>query len=403
MGRAKELWMKQQEQGWSSTGDKQVCDRCFEDYAVREFVQAHATASRCSYCGRKSTKPVAAEIDDVVEFIAEGINAEYEDPVHSVGWESAEGGWQLPTMDSWEVLSKVGLDDSNDKVVDDLREAFSQSQWVHTDPYGDLLCDSLRYTWAEFSEQVKHRTRFVFFRLTTPHKSAWESESHGILDSLVHIAQEVDLVRLIPVGTKWYRAHQHPPVERLKGAKRLGAPPRERAIHNRMSPAGIPMLHVAHDQLTAAAEIASATMHPSVLTIALFRNLRPIRILNLRDIPEIPSLFDEKRRHQRMALMFLRDFADEISRPISVAAAPYEYVPTQVMTEFFRYLFHQEDDEPLDGVAFRSSKRSGGIYYTLFFDNTSCADSATDKDAVMLLKTVKRITTPAAPPTTAHP
>ena len=382
--------MKQQEEGWSPIGDKQVCDRCFEDYAVKDFIIENVTANRCSYCRRKSKKPIAAEIDDVIEFVAQGINTEYEDPVHSVGWDSAEGGWLLPTMDARELLSDAGLEETQEDVFEDLREAFSQSEWVHQDPYGDLPSDALRYTWEEFSDQVKYRTRFVFFRVNTPNRMAWESEPHGILDSLVQITREVGLVRTVEVGTKWYRAQKHLPSEQPKGAKRLGAPPRDRASHNRMSPAGIPMFHVAGDAVTAQSEIASAKTTSDAVTIALFRNLRSLQLLDLCNIPEVPSLFDEVRRHQRMPLIFLRHFAEEISRPISSAAAQYEYVPTQVMTEFFRYLFHRKGGEPLDGIAFRSSKRSTGICYTLFFESTSCADTEREKGAIMLLKRTRR-------------
>lgn len=385
MGRAKEEWMRQQEQGWSPVGDKQVCDLCFKDYAVKKFIAANAKAPRCSYCNRGSEEPIAAEINVVIEFIAEGINSEYEDPANSVGWDSSEGGYLLPTMEAWELLSDAGLEETQEDVFEDLRKAFSQSDWVHKDPYGDLPSDALRYTWEEFSEQVKHRTRFVFFRVTTPDKNPWESEPHGILDSLVEITREAALVRSVAVGTKWHRAHLHSATEEPKGAKRLGAPPAKLASHNRMSPAGIPMLHVAQDPLTAEAEIATVSTNPSIITIAAFCNLRPLRILDLSDIPEVPSLFDESRRHQRMPLIFLRHFAEEISKPISTAARQYEYVPTQVMTEFFRHLFHRDGDDSLDGVAFRSSKRPGGICYTLFFDSVSCADSETETGAVMLL------------------
>ena len=92
--------MRQDEQGWQSIGTKFVCARCFEDYAVKRFVEDHANERVCSYCSRHAKKPIAAAMDEVLEYIAEGLNTEYEDPVHNVGWESAEGGYLLPTTDS---------------------------------------------------------------------------------------------------------------------------------------------------------------------------------------------------------------------------------------------------------------------------------------------------------------
>ena len=413
MGRAKELYMTQMEQGWSGVGPKWVCARCFEDEAIREFIEEQATRNRCSYCGRFSRKPLAAHMNEVLGFIADGINSEYEDAANSVHWESAEGGYTLGTMDSWELLEKIGLDVENDELRADLQKAFFDRPWVHKDPYGDQLCDALRYSWEAFSELVKHGTRFVFFRISTADRSCGESEPHEFLDSLRHTVAETNLLRTIAAGQKWFRVHQHAAAETLSGAARLGAPPPKLASHNRMSPAGISLLYVSGDPNTAVVEGRSGHLAETSFTIAEFENIRPLRILDLSTIETVPSLFDPDRRHMRMALIFLRHFAEEIAKPISDIEKPYEYVPTQVMTEYFRHLFHQpreiripsfplpfedvskpypsppstyvETYPQLDGIAFRSCKRIGGVNYTLFIEPQMCGDSTTNSDVVMLL------------------
>jgi hypothetical protein len=412
MGRAKELYMRQLEQGWSGVGAKWVCAKCFEDQAVREFVTEHATAKRCSYCGRFSRNALAAHMDEVLAFIAEGINYEYEDPANSVHWESAEGGYTLATMDSWELLEEVGLEIENDELRDDLRRAFFDCPWVHKDPYGDLLCDALRYSWEAFSDLVKHRTRFVFFRVSTADRDSGESEPYEFLDSLRSTVANTNLVRMFPSHQKWFRAHQHPAEKSLDGASRLGPPPPKSATHNRMSPAGISMLYVSADAATAVAEVRSEPVEANAVTVAEFENTRPLRILDLSDVEDVPSLFDPERRHMRMALIFLRHFADEISRPISDIEKAYEYVPTQVMTEYFRHLFHEsreirmphffsgtekerqtsppatyiETFPQLDGIAFRSSRRPGGVNFTLFMGPELCGD-VPNRDAIVMLLT----------------
>jgi len=413
MGRAKEQYMRQMEQGWSGVGEKWVCAKCFEDEAIGDFVREQASAKRCSYCHRFSRNAIAAHMDEVLEFIAMGINSEYEDAANGVHWESAEGGYTLATMDSWELLEEIGLDVENDELREDLRAAFCDTPWVPTDPYADRWSDALRYSWEAFSKLVKHHTRFVFFRVPSADRSNGESEPHEFLDSLRHTVTDTNLVRTIPVGQKWFRAHEHPAAETLSGAARLGTPQPSIARHNRMSPAGISMLHVANDAATAAAEVSSGPPIGSVLTVAEFENLRPLRVLDLSTIEAVPSLFDKERRHMRMALTFLGHFAEEISKPISDFEKPYEYVPTQVMTEYFRHLFHQpreirippfplpfesvsnrpppspstyiETNPQLDGIAFRSSKRVGGVNYTLFIEPEMCGDSPPESGVVMLL------------------
>lgn len=413
MGRAKEFYMQQMEQGWSSVGAKWVCAKCFEDEAIREFIKEQASRKRCSYCARFSRNALAAAMDEVLGFIAAGINFEYEDAANSVHYESAEGGYTLPTMDSWELLEEIDLKVKNEDLREDLQRAFFGCPWVHKDPYGDLWCDALRYSWEAFSDLVKHRTRFVFFRVSTADRSFGESEPYEFLDSLRNAVSDTNLVRTIGPGQKWFRAHQHPVAETLSGAARLGPPSPKFASHNRMSPAGISMLYVSGDSATSVDEVRLGPPSGITFTIAEFENTRPLRILDLSSIEAVPSLFDPERRHMRMALIFLRHFAEEISKPISDVEKPYEYVPTQVLTEYFRHLFHQPREirlpffpapfdegsksEPspsstyietypqLDGIAFRSSKRRGGVNYTLFIEPEMCGDSVTDSGVVMVL------------------
>jgi hypothetical protein len=419
MGRAKEQYMRKMEQGWSSAGSKWVCAKCFEDEAIQEFIREQASRKRCTYCSRFARNPIAAEMDDVIEFIAEGINSEYEDAGNGVDYETAEGGYRLATMDSWELLEEIGLEVENDALRKDLLHAFFSRPWVPKHPYCDRKCDALQYTWEAFSNLVKHRTRFVFFRVSTANRSYGESEPYEFLDALRSAVTETNLVRTIPAGLKWYRAHEHAAMDTLSGACRLGTPQPQFASHNRMSPAGIPMLYVAADEATSIAEVRPAAPNGNVFTVAEFLNLRPLRILNLSTVEAIPSLFDTERRYMRMALIFLRHFAEEISKPISDSTKPYDYVPTQVMTEYFRHLFHQpreinlpsfplplddgsvpcpalplsymETNLQLDGIAFRSSKRVGGVNYTLFIEPEMCGDSPSEPGVVMLLtRTVTR-------------
>jgi len=47
--------------------------------------------------------------DTLLESSLKGLRQEYEDPSNSVGWCSEEGGWLLPTMDSYDLLGDLGL------------------------------------------------------------------------------------------------------------------------------------------------------------------------------------------------------------------------------------------------------------------------------------------------------
>jgi hypothetical protein len=54
-----------------------------------------------------------------------------------------------------------------------------------------------------------------------------------------------------------------------------------------------------------------------------------------------------------------------------------EYVPTQIVTEFFRHAFREHDGSAIDGIRYPSSKNRGGANVVLFTSSSGCVD-ATD-------------------------
>lgn len=111
--------------GWHPVpGNKHVCAACFGDYAIKEFIEAEACAPACSYCGlsRSDATSIAADMDDVVEFILEGLQTEWTDPAEKLPYESREGGYQGCVLDTNDVLARIwsGWSGSADVVISDL-------------------------------------------------------------------------------------------------------------------------------------------------------------------------------------------------------------------------------------------------------------------------------------------
>jgi RES domain-containing protein len=94
----------------------------------------------------------------------------------------------------------------------------------------------------------------------------------------IEIADLLRVVRPEVACSQLFRAHAHLPDERLEGAERLGAAPREKAANNRMSPAGIPMFYGAEDEATAIAEVRAAETDParSAITVGMFEPIRDL-------------------------------------------------------------------------------------------------------------------------------
>ncbi|WP_221033242.1 HEPN-associated N-terminal domain-containing protein [Actomonas aquatica] len=395
MGLLKRYLERQQEEGWSSVGDKYVCAKCFSDYAISDFVESHPVKCSCDYCGKISDEPLAAEMDEVLSFIAGGINREYDIPENCLPWDGREGGWQIvqPT-DGWDLVTDGGWvnEDSDgwEKLLEDLRGSFSDNAYVQRDPLDLSHSERLASSWGAFCHTVKHRTRFVLFKLRRtrkPKHTYYPDDMEGvpvyqILEQIGWLAQDLDLVRHLPRKKVLIRARQHEAGVLPTTAADLGAPPSHMASQSRMSPAGISMFYAADDERTAFLETYDPAASVKVeMSFATFETARKLRILDLTALPLVPSIFDESQYERRHDILFFHELARDISKPIARDGREhYEYVPTQIVAEHFRSVF-RDRRRPIDGIAFRSSRKGAGKSYCLFTGPEGCDDRFRDKQA----------------------
>jgi len=396
MSFAKRQWEKEMERGWSSVGNKHVCAKCFGDYAIRDFILDSAISRKCDYCGRKSKTPIAAEMDDVLELIDDGIHREYESPEDNLPYDSSEGGWQLvEPQEGYDLIPDLELGITSESLLNAIANAFIGTQWVQRNPLSLTESDALRFTWESFCEQIKHQTRYVFYK-TMSDKSDMEelrhAEPYEILETIGNLIVKFDMISILRADTRIVRARQHKRNERFSKAADLGPPPRERASQSRMSPAGIPMFYGSDTEQTAFIETVNLTNPENgFVTFGTFRTTKILRLLDLTCLPDIPSLFDEARAHDRAPLIFLRGFTKDSVKPVTRDGREhYEYVPTQVVAEYFRHVFRTSDGEQLNGIKFPSSRRSGGVCYSLFCSAEGCADLPAKSDKTLCLRSVRR-------------
>ncbi|MGA8849966.1 MAG: HEPN-associated N-terminal domain-containing protein [Dehalococcoidia bacterium] len=366
--------------------DKYVCAECFSDYAIKEFIEQNAFSKKCSYCPNESDEPIAAPLEEVIEFIREGLEREWDDPVNCVGWESAEGGWMgARVIDSYELIAVEieELQGSNQDVLDDIIYILDQ-EWCQRDPYGLPDDEALFLSWTGFSDQVKHHTRYIFLRPKEEEKFPHDLDIIPVYKMLDHLSEELsnleeeNLLTMIEVGSKVFRTRIHDKGLQLSKASEIGTVPLGSAKYsNRMSPAGIPMFYGSLDPETALEETVddSDIGVGKVASIGTFNVVKQLEVLDLTQDHEIPSIFDTNRSYLRSSLIFLRNFEGEISKPIEKDGAEHiEYVPAQVFTEYIRHLHRDQSGNRLDGILHRSSKHKGGVCCVLFIQNEQCCD-----------------------------
>ena len=389
-----------------------VCPDCIDDDAIKEFIRANASETECYYCGKSSKQAISTLIEKVADYILPFLGREWDDPVNCMGWEEEYVGSTI--YDTSDLIRyQIGIDYSNDEALDDLATICSKKEdhpWCQRDPYGLRKEDALSFSWERFSKKVKYESRYIFFRIDLPDKKdalgfAIESDTVPVSKMLDRISKEltlleedVQIIKELDPNVIFWRTRIHPPAEHYNTAKELGTNRVENAFQsNRMSPAGIPMFYGAFDPETAIVETTSGKdVAGQIATTGVFKNLNTLKVLDLTTLPKVPSLFDESRNYLRSILIFMREFVRDLSKPISKDGMEHiDYVPTQIFTEYIRYLYQDTRGDNINGIIYPSSQKAGGKAIVLFLENKNCVDkpaagSTYSDDACLVLEHSER-------------
>ncbi|MFE6160622.1 HEPN-associated N-terminal domain-containing protein [Streptomyces sp. NPDC056486] len=371
---AYEVEETQVEQGWDF-GDGYVCAQCVDDEALARKITVDAvTDGACDYC----TGRPAAPLDTLLAAFFDGLHTEY----GLAGGELAYFGGELVPSESWDGDELV--DEYADVLVPGaLQEAVRQAAraddvWVRRHFIEPRRDQALLDGWERFSEQVKYRTRHVFW-LAPPHeKEAYlgggEIPAADVLQALGDLIPDAGLVRELDPGQRLWRARAHQADEHPLSARELGtALPEQARRPNRMSPAGIPLFYGADSRQTAIDEVARHVAGRGWrVTSAAFEITRPCTVIDFTRLAPVPTIFDTGRSHVRHALNFLHQFTERISADTD-GHEHLAYVPTQIVTEYLLKVFSAQ--RPVDGLVFTSSAAiDSGVCTVLDIPQGRCFD-----------------------------
>jgi hypothetical protein len=378
---------------------KYVCNRCVHDDVLSALILEEGEERVCDYCGAKpkNKRIRSLSIRDLSDQIHERILWEYSDvDSEMISYDNEDREYICDTYTTEELLvDQIGLD-ARAEVISDIAEILPDLTWCKKYLRPADLGAALEAGWKEFVDLVKYDVRYFFSEPATPSTdndagSFPDPEAFGItydpdaglpperiLDALGVIVTRANLIRTIDSGTVVFRARVHASDQHPETAAELGPPPREKASQsNRMSPAGIVMFYGAFDAETAIRETFQPDREHAaerVVSVAQFRLNRLAKVLDLTDLPSPPSFFGNYEMHH--GISFLREFNDDFTKPVARDGMEHiEYVPTQIVTEYFRYRFQLEDGSRLDGIMYKSS-RNGSPACVLFFDSRDCAGPA---------------------------
>jgi hypothetical protein len=137
-------------------------------------------------------------------------------------------------------------------------------------------------------------------------------------------------------------------------------PNREFCGDGRANPRGIPYLYLSSDENTSMAELRP--QRGQMLSTAQFEVSRNLRIIDcfsvIREIGDIEFLFSPPSSQDEIRNAIWSQINQAFSRPIARGDSIAEYIPTQILVEFF--LHHG-----FDGVCFKSGLGKG-LNFVLF-------------------------------------
>ena len=364
--------------GAISRWDKRlVCGKCLDDPGVQEAILHLGAGGKCDFCGTRYRSDKAAPVGDIAAFVMGCLFQDYDIPENVLFRDSeSDNGWSHSTQDRWDLVQDY-LNGEWDALEALIQCITDDEQWVENDPGLFLPGQRLGVSWESFSRYVRHSSRFMFLRDDELPRGSGDAPDDGyvpansMLDLGGRAVVAAGMVRTLRAGTRLYRARKVKPGQDWhRTADALGPPP-ESDIGppaGRMNAAGIPVLYAALDMPTALGEAVGSAGRVALGVFSPTRNLRILDLTRTRDLPH-RTIFENVSASARGLPAFVEAFTDDISTITARDGREHiDYVPAQIVTEYFRRVFVTADEERLDGIIYPSTRSAEGKNIALFFD-----------------------------------
>jgi hypothetical protein len=183
-------------------------------------------------------------------------------------------------------------------------------------------------------------------------------------DKLFGVFSKIDIHR------KLYRARIHQDgTKTLFGLNAMTSPLREKAVAGRANPHGISYLYLCNSPDTTLYE--TRVSYLDIVSIGVFE-IKDVDEIKVVDFTQWQSPFSDNITSMVdfvKGKLLLQKISGDLSKPIRRFDSELEYVPTQFICEFIRYI------TGADGIQFNSSLHPGGINVVVFSDdNIQCIE-----------------------------
>ncbi|OWK96922.1 hypothetical protein AP75_13970 [Kaistella haifensis DSM 19056] len=365
MGGVKQRQLELESRNLNNIPNKSICSNHFEDKYITRFIRNNYKNGYCDYC-EKDLKVISME--ELLDFIMDSISVFYEDAANFMSYDSSQGGYLGETFTPNELIQElVELDATPFEVIEDIIDSIEDIAWADPNMYYDNIDDELKYEWNFFKNIIINKSRYLFYTNGTSN-----SKAYNILKEVGKLINNLKLISIFPKGTKVLRCRQHKIKNEITEFHQITSPPNEYSLYpNRFSPSGISMFYCAFDKETAIKETVSREdKSKKYVTIGEFETKDDFYVIDFTKLPKIESIFGIKNKNKYYLKLFIYSLVNDLTKKISKDGREHiDYVPTQVVTEYFRYPFNKNRKNKISGILYPSSQNKGEKSLVFFWDN----------------------------------
>jgi len=315
---------------------------CFNDEEIKQFIiSSSSQKEECVNCGSIAEY---IEIEELLDFFCDFFSIFTKNDNGIPLYELIQQDWNIFSENSCyqdilnAILQSLNMNlTAMDKVtyISEIKECVE---------YWDFLKDDIKWN-SRFLSNIEHLVDLEW-------------------DKLFGIYSTIDKNRIL------YRARVHDDGNKKPlGLDEMLCPPKEKSVAGRANPQGIPYLYLCNEIDTTLYE--TRVSYLDVVSIGVFR-IKDIDDIKIVDFTLCQSPFSNEIANMVdfvKGKLLRQRISGDLSKPIRRFDSELEYVPTQFICEFIRYISGAQ------GIQFNSSLHQGGVNVVLFSnDNIECID-----------------------------
>jgi len=318
------------------------CASCFNSKQLIRIVESHSKKGQCQFCHSKDVHLMPAK--ELIIFFRNLFDQYIEDDVNGDLLDK-----QILEDFPGQIFSNKSKNIKNllEEIISTEKSTFQRviDNKVLLENKKENLTQVSKI-WSNFKNEIKFTNRFHI-------------QNHLDLEKLKNLfTKEESLTKHIKPDSVFFRGRFS--TKEGLSIDKMSAPPPDKATSGRANPKGIAYLYLANDHKTVMYELRSALY--DYLTIGHFKSTKYVKILNLNDeVIYDPMLWTESEEILDFLNYnpFIRQFQEDLSKPIRRNDKEIDYLPTQYICEFIKSI-------GFDGVEFQSSLNSEGYNLAIF-------------------------------------